>query len=203
MSYIGDIYERIDQQPYDIAFVVSDFLDCGDHETIKKSLARLEKKGKIRRIIRGVYDRPSYSTILKEFSAPSLASIADALARNFNWDICPSGDTALNGLGLSTQVPARETYISSGPYRKYEVGNRSIEFKHTALKEIAGMSNTTAIVIQALKALGKDSINEKTIRKIGLRLNDQEKEKLKAEARKAPIWMYPYLIKISGVRENV
>jgi hypothetical protein len=69
----------------------------------------------IRRVIRGVYDKPKYSTLLQEYSAPNPNEIADALARNYSWTIAPTGNTALNLLGLSTQVPANWSYISSGP----------------------------------------------------------------------------------------
>ncbi|MBP3793874.1 MAG: type IV toxin-antitoxin system AbiEi family antitoxin domain-containing protein [Ruminococcus sp.] len=203
MSLIKNIERLIDEMPYDTAFVISDFLDCCDYETVKKSLSRLEKKGIIRRVIRGVYDKPSYSSILQEYSVPSMQAIAQAIARQFNWNICPCGDTVLNELGLSTQVPSRQTYISSGPYRKYEIGNQALEFKHSALKDTVGKSKSTAVVIQALKTIGKTAVDDKTICTIGRRLSSDEKKSLLYEAKTAPIWMYPYLKKISEVKEDV
>ena len=66
MSIIKYIEELIEKKSANNAFVVSDFIEYADYETVKKSLARLEKKGIIRRIIRGVYDKPVFSQIINE-----------------------------------------------------------------------------------------------------------------------------------------
>ncbi len=202
MSIIKNIEESIDKRPNSV-FVVSDFMGQADYETVKKSLARLEKKGIIRRIIRGVYDKPKFSKLINEYAAPSLPAVADALARNYNWTICPCGDTVLNEFGLSTQVPAGQTYISSGPYRKYEIGERTLEFKHASSKEISGRNKTSARVVQALKTIKNKNIDAKTIDTIGKRLTKEEKQMLFDDAKTAPIWMYPYLKRISEVKDSV
>ena len=116
-SYIQQIYERICDAKPQTAFVILDFCDLTDYDTAKKSLLRLEEKGKIQRIIRGVYYNPRFSQLLQEYEAPSVDEVAKALARNYNWTIAPSGNAALNQLGLSTQVPAKWIYISDGPYQ--------------------------------------------------------------------------------------
>ena len=126
-SYINQMNNRIQEAPYGHAFVVSDFTDIMDYETAKKNIARIEKNGSLRRVIRGIYDRPSFSELLGEYAAPDLNEIALALARNYNWTIAPSGDTALNLLGLSTQVPAKWDYISTGPYRSYDIGKAQLQ----------------------------------------------------------------------------
>ena len=203
MSIIKYIEELIEKKSGNNVFVVSDFIEHADYETVKKSLARLEKKGIIRRIIRGVYDKPAFSQIINEYAAPSLPAVAEALARNYNWTICPCGDTVLNEFGLSTQVPAKQTYISSGPYRKYEIGERTLEFKHASSKEIAGRAKTSARVVQALKTIKDKNIDAKTIDTIGKCLSKEEKRLLINDAKTAPIWMYPYLKKISEVKDNV
>lgn len=46
-----------------------------------------------------------------------------AIARKYNWTIAPSGNTALNLLGLSTQVPSKWKYVSYG----FSFGNIVIE----------------------------------------------------------------------------
>ena len=69
-SKISQISNRIDKAPFGSAFVVSDFTDLAEYETVKKTLSRLEKKGMIRRVLRGVYDKPKFSTLLQEYAAP-------------------------------------------------------------------------------------------------------------------------------------
>jgi hypothetical protein len=203
MNVIDSVYKYIDSQPSSEAFIVSDFIDLGNYETIKKSLIRLEKKRILRRVLRGVYDKPTYSEIIQEYSAPSPSKVALALARNFNWNIIPSGEVSLNLLGISTQVPTKFIYNSSGPYKSYNMGNITIEFKHKSMKVIAGKSYMSALVIQALKALGKDSINASIIRNIRNRLSEDDKFKLLEEGKQAPIWMYPYLKRICQGKNDV
>ena len=100
------------------------------------ALSSLVKEGFIRRVIPGIYERPRMNTLLGTRAAPDLYSVAKALARKFSWRIHPSGNTALNLLGLSTQIPGRMIFHSDGPSRKYTIGNRDIEFKHTSLNEL-------------------------------------------------------------------
>lgn len=105
------------------AFSQADFADLGTRSAVDSCLHRMEKEGVIRRVIRGVYDYPRYSELLKKTVAPDIDQIANALARKFGWRIQPDGATAQNLLGLSTQVPARSVYLSDGPDRSYTVGD--------------------------------------------------------------------------------
>ena len=125
-----------------------------------------------------------------EYTAPDINEIALALARNYNWTIAPSGSTALNLLGLSTQVPANWEYISTGPYRSYDVGTALLQFLHRSNKTIEGMSWKTAMVIEALKAIGKNEIDEKIIKHLKIRLSQSDKEKMISEARQTTSWIY-------------
>ena len=190
------IENRICAANTDAVFGIPDFLDIADYETVRKSLFRFEKEGFLRRILPGVYDRPQYSEFLKEYIAPSIHQIAFALARNYNWTIAPSGDTALNQLGLSTQVVAKWSYISDGPYRSYVIGNSQIEYKHRNNKEISGMSYKTAMVIQALKALGKKRIDDAIIQKLRMQLTNEEKSLLLKESQQTTVWIYSAIKRI-------
>ena len=196
---IDKMERRIISYPKGSAFVVSDFTDLMSYETAKKAIVKLEKSKKIRRVIRGVYDNPSYSSLLQEYTAPKPNEVAKALARNYNWNITVSGDVALNMLGLSTQVPANWCYISSGPYKKYEIGKVSIEFKHRADKSISGMSDKTAMLIQAIKAIGKGKISSSMIQTISQRLSTEEKKAILAESRKTTVWIYEVIKKICRI----
>ena len=201
-TYISQMNNRIEKEPYGRSFVVSDFTDIMDYETAKKNIARLEKNGVLRRVIRGVYDKPKYSKLLNEYVAPDINEIALALARNYNWTIAPSGNTALNLLGLSTQVPASWEYISTGPYRSYEIGKAKLQFSHRANKTIEGMSLITAMVIEALKAIGKERVDEIIIKRLKGRLTKPDKEKLLIEARQTTNWIFSIIKTIcDDVRE--
>lgn len=165
-DYLKQIEERITAAPKGTAFVASDFLDIADSAAVRKALSRLAESGKIRRIIRGVYDCPRFSMLLQEYEAPNIEQTAKAIARNYGWHIAPCGDAALNLLGLSTQVPAVWQYVSDGPYREYDIGKIRLKFKHTSNKDLAGQSYETALLTQALKALGKQNIDSHLIQKL-------------------------------------
>lgn len=188
--YSDKIEERIDKAECGSVFVVSDFTDLASYETAKKALLRLEKNGKIMRAIRGVYYKPEYSILLQENAESDPDKIADAIARNYNWTIAPSGDYALNILGLSTQVPATWSYVSDGPYRKYVYEKIVIEFKHTTNREISGVSFKTAVIIQALKALGERKVNDSVIDLIAKSIKIEQKEKILSEAQNTTSWIY-------------
>ena len=202
-SYMEKIRERIMQAPDGSVFVNSDFADITDTNTIKQIISRLIKEGTLRRIIRGVFEKPKYSKLLQEYVAADPNEIANALARCYHWTIAPCGDTALNKLGLSTQVTAVWSYISDGPYKTYEWDKTKIEFKHRTNKEITGLSPTTILVIQALKTLGKENTDSKVIRILSHRLNPEEKAALLREGSEATDWVYNVIREIcKGEKEN-
>ena len=202
-GYTEQIRDRITNAPEGSVFVNSDFADIADNNTIKQSMNRLTQEGILRRVIRGVFDKPKYSKVLAEYVAVDPDAVAKALARCYHWTIAPCGDTALNMLGLSTQVTAVWSYISDGPYKTYEWDKTKIEFKHRTNKEVTGLSAMTILVIQALKTLGKEHVDEKTIRVLSHRLNEDEKTALLAEGAEATDWIYTVIKEIcKGEREN-
>ncbi|MBR6647690.1 MAG: hypothetical protein IKL09_09285 [Clostridia bacterium] len=190
------IKTRIMNSPDGSVFSTVDFADVIENSRVGVILSRLEEDGVIRRVMRGIYDKPVYNDFLKEYIAPSPSLVAEALARNFGWTIVPCGDTTLNILGLSTQVPAAWSYVSDGTYKEYTYDNTTIKFKRTTNKEISKLSYKTALVVQALKALGKDNIDDTIINKLKNDLTDEEKATALLEAKAATSWIYEFIKQI-------
>lgn len=172
------------------AFTAVDFKEIADMDPTNKALSRLCEAGMIRRIMQGIYDKPVYSPLLKEYSAPNIESVVAALARKFSWTIAPAEETALNYLHMSTQISNDWCYISDGPYRDYKIGPYTIEFKHCANKEISGRSAITIAVIQAIKYIGKDNIQVEDKKRLSLILKNEDKEKILKEAMTTTAWIY-------------
>lgn len=198
INYFERVLARIEELSAGEVFVISDFSDIADTTVVRKVLSRLEEDGRVRRIMRGVYDRPEYNDFLGEYVEPVPDKVAHALARNFGWTIVPCGDTALNMLGLSTQVPAVWLYVSDGTYKEYTYNNTTIQFKRTTNKEISKISYKTALVIQALKALGKDKITDEIVKKIKAATSKEEKTAMFSEAKYATAWIYDIIKDICG-----
>ncbi|MBN2828156.1 MAG: type IV toxin-antitoxin system AbiEi family antitoxin domain-containing protein [Tissierellales bacterium] len=190
MNYAQEMKNRIQGFEYGYVFTTSDFAEISNYENRKKVLMRFANEGLIRRVRRGIYEYPQYSDFLNEYVATSPDKVAKAIARQYGWSIVPYGDTALNMLGLSTQVPAVWCYISDGAYKTYKYEKVNIKFKKTTNKEISKLSYKTALVIQALKALGKNNVDKIVISKIASKLNKEEKEKMYNEAKYATDWIY-------------
>lgn len=195
---LNQIEERIRDSQKGTIFITSDFMDLASSDAANRALLRLEEAGLIRRVLFGVYEYPEYNEFLEEFIAPSPDKVARALARKFGWTIVACGDTALNLLGLSTQVPSVWLYVSDGTYKEYTYGNTTIKFKRTTNKEISKLSPKTALVIQAIKALGKENITDEIIGKIASIMTKEEKATMFAEAKYATSWIYDIIKTICG-----
>ena len=179
-------------------FVAPDFADIADTATIRQGLKRLYQSGIIRRIIRGIYEKPKYSKLLDEYVAADPDAVAKALARCYHWTIAPCGNTALNLLSLSTQVTAVWSYISDGPYKTYEWNSTKLEFKHRTNKEITGLSYMTSLVIQALKTLGRTNVTPEIIQTLSEKLSEDEKQACLKEATESTDWVYDTIRKMCG-----
>ena len=189
-KYQAQIEERIKGYPFGTAFSASDFLDIAGANSVSQALFRMEKDCAIRRVINGVYDKPAYSQLIQEYSVPRIDKVADALARRFNWSIAPSGDTALNILHISTQVPNAWEYVSDGPYRNYMIGKIPLKFKHVMPREINGYSPITVMVIQGIRAIGKGNMTHEQRDRFSSAITSQDRETLLKEARTASGWIF-------------
>ena len=177
-------------------FVPADFSDIANPATIRSALSRLVEKGNIRRIMRGVYDYPAESKLLNEISPPDPEKIAQAIARSHGWTILPDGNTSLNLLGLSTQVPSAWEYLSDGPYRSYEWFGNTMKFKHRTNKETTILSLKTALIVQALKALGRQNVDDNVIMTISQHLDGKERKRIQKEAMYVTDWVYEVIKRV-------
>lgn len=170
-------------------FSSNDLLDLGARPAIDSTLLRLARKGTIRRVIRGLYEYPRFSTLLNEQLSSDIDEVAQALARKFGWRIQPSGVIAENLLGLSTQVPARVVYLSDGPNREYRVGRTNLAFKHTALKEVGFKLRESGLIVHALKSMGPKRATPEVIAKIRDWLAKDLRVKVLTDTKTATGWV--------------
>ncbi|KXA48597.1 hypothetical protein HMPREF1881_01829 [Streptococcus agalactiae] len=195
-SYLDQIKNRINDFDSRKVFINNDFLDIAGNETVRRTLNQLVSENKIKRVINGFYYNPIYSELIGEYEAVSIHELALAIARKYNWNIAPFNSTALNLLGLSTQVPTHYKYISSGRYKEYKIGDTVLEFKKVNPGEIANMSLKTATIIQAIKSLGKENITSEVMQKIRENLTEKERIDLMNESKSVPAWIYEVIREI-------
>ena len=184
------IVARIDRQGAGKAFSAKDFLDIASRTTIDVTLAELAQDGTIRRIRRGLYDTPKFNPALGGELTPDIDDAARAIARRQKWKIVPEGAWAANLLGLTTQVPARIVYLTDGPNNEVPIGRRSIYFKHARPKALAGLQGKIALVVQALRYLGKENVGSREVETLRAALTASEKRKLLKDTRFGVDWIY-------------
>lgn len=100
-------------------FFPSNFDDIATDTAIRQTLSRMVKRGEIIRVSHGIYCYPRSNPALGlDIIPPSAEYIAQRVAERDKVKIIPTGDQALNQLGLSTQVPVNAVYITNGARKK-------------------------------------------------------------------------------------
>jgi hypothetical protein len=195
--YTKKVIARIRSLGRGKAFTSKHFHDLASSDTVRQILGRLTAEGTIRRVARGVYEYPDRSALFKVSPAPDPDAIAQAVARSHGWTIFPTGEAALNRLGLSTQVPARWQYLSDGPTRILAWSGGTIVFKHRATKETKSLSPKTAMLVQALKSLGREHIDNAVAAALLRALTPREIARAAREARSATAWVYEVIKRLA------
>ncbi len=166
----------------------SNFDEIGNVEVVKKSLLRLENKNFLIRLAHGIYLYPKQDKLLGDLY-PTIEEIATAIAERDKARIIPTGTTALNKLGLSTQIPMNIVFLTDGAPRSIVVGKRTIKFKRTSPKNVAVKGEITSLIIQALKEIGKDNVTAEQLEKIKIHLEKEKQEIIEHDAKLAPVWI--------------
>jgi len=201
MKNISDkILSRITRKGRGWVFTPKDFLDIGSRAAVDQTLSRLSRTGKIRRLRRGIYDFPKTSPLLGVL-APSPDALAKTVARSRGISIHPSGAQAANALGISTQVPARPVYFTTGPSQKIPMplGRGTIVLKHISSRFILN-DNGATLVLMTMRYLGRTGVHADTVRKIADTLPTSSKTALGNAVGKVPDWMAQHIKTISGAR---
>jgi hypothetical protein len=155
-----------------------DFLDLGSRAAVDQALSRLATHKAIKRLGRGLYHIPKMNPTLGIELSPDMDAVAQAIARKTGSRVVPSGAVAANWLGLSTQVPAKPVYLTDGKSRSIRVGSTVFTMKHVSPRDLPLGSPTSAMVFQALRHIGKDSIGEDTVMHLRKRLPAEDQRKL-------------------------
>jgi len=185
------------------AFTWQDFAAFGTPVAVRQALSRLVKRGYLRRVARGIYDWPQTlaSPALASLGivlAPDVSAVVEAVARRDGARIQPDGAQAANQLGLSTQVPARDSYRSTGRARRIMLGKTVIRIRHAPSRLVVGANNGAALAIAALSHLGAHDVDDDDIARLNRVLDARDKAALRRAAPKTYAWMRPILAKIAA-----
>ncbi len=169
-------------------FFPEHFSDFGSAKTVGKALVRLMESGQLHRVATGIYVRPEKDRVLG-IVLPGIEEIAEAIRKRDKARIVPTGSYALYKLGLTTQVPMNVVYYTDSTARKIKVGKQTITFKRASARNLSAIGDTSKLVIQALKTIGKDKVTEEELGKIRELLKQEKPFHLQHDLKIAPEWI--------------
>ena len=198
-SITDQIISRIKRRKPGWVFTPRDFLDVGSRAAVDQVLSRLVKQGMVRRLDRGIYDYPKQSALLGTLS-PNPDNIARAMAAGD--DVFPSGAMAANLLGLSTQVPAKPSYLTNATARTRRVAGQTIQLKRARVALLDNIPDHANLALQALSYLGRHNVDDQIISRCARVLTDRDMSGLHQAMGRIPGWMADTIHKIEQAKHG-
>ena len=179
--------KRIEALPEDSVLFRSDFPEYHS-EFVGETLAELTHEGLLVKLAQGMYAKPRWSRF--GVVLPSVDKIVQAIAARDNAEVLPSGMTAINILGLSTQVPMKYSYLTTGSERTIKLKNQEIRLKRGVPKNFCYKTKLIALLVHALKALKQQNVGQEEIQVIrSLISKEPDRIALAKDVDMMPNWM--------------
>lgn len=161
-------------------------LHLGNRAAVDQALSRLARSGQLLRICQGVYMRP----VETRFGpcAPSVEKAVRALAELWSETIVPSGGAAAHVLGLTTQVPVRPVYLTSGRGRRLHFTNLRVDLRHAPRWQLVAPHRRAGDVVRALAWLGPGEV-QSALQRLAPRLTPEDVGELANARATMPHWM--------------
>lgn len=191
-SIDAGIARRVKRAKPGTVFTPALFAALGGRAAIDKALQRLVERGELRRLSRGLYDKPRVDPLLGPLW-PTVDAVVAALSGKDRLRLQPTGAYAANLLGLSEQVPARVEFLTDGTSRTVKAGPMQIVLKRTTPRQMAAAGRSSGLVIQALRNLGPEHVTPQRIARLREALPAAERRALLDDLTLAPGWMQPTL----------
>jgi hypothetical protein len=192
---------RISSAP-DQVWTPGDFADLAGRDAIDKTLQRLAAAGELRRIDRGLYDRPRMNTLTGRPTVPDYRAVIRAVTRRDHARVVIDGMTAANDLGLTTAVPARIEVLVDARLKPIKLGKQEIHFKYAAPSRLYWADRPAMRVVQALHwmqdMLEQDSERQRVQTVLAHLLAEPRhgaaiRDDLRVGLSALPIWMQKFL----------
>jgi hypothetical protein len=180
---------RAKSAPSQRVWTTADFLDLGSRAAVDQALSRLVRRGALTRPARGLYAVHRKSERLGIELPAKLDEVVDALGRRTGATVVPSGATFANQLGLSTQVPMRAIFQTTGRARRYQIGGTNVELRHVSPRRLKASSPRNLAVLSAIAYLGKANIDETTLARLRSATERADDASLLDDARNQPAWV--------------
>ena len=200
MTQVERIRQTIEQFPLGEPFFPIQLITLGSRNYIDQTLFRLEKEGVVSRIARGIYMRPKKNRFLGVVM-PNAFQVAQKLAEITGEMVQVNGAEATRQLGLSTQVSVKPVYWTSGPDRRFRMGEQEVILKHVASRKIAHAGSIVGLAITALWYLGKETVSFEVLEKIKAQMTAGQYQEFLNAVSNMPTWLVNLLQKFEYQHE--
>jgi hypothetical protein len=196
------ILRRIAARTRPRVWTAADFLDLGTRNAVDKALQRLVSANQLRRIDRGLYDKPRKNSLTKQSSPPDPREVIDAVARRDQIRVLVDGMTAANDLGLTNAVPAKIVVHTDARLKPIRLGNLEIVFKPAAASKLHWAGRPAMRVVQALhwlRDVSTEAAEDHALRRKlrNLLAHDRKGDQIRRDLRDGftalPAWMQELL----------
>lgn len=197
-SVDNEILTSLKKRGRGVVFFGDEYAHYSNPKRVQKALEQLVGKGLVIRVARGIYCYPKKDKVWNTgFLPPAYDDIANAIAKRERAKVVPTGIHALNRLGLSDQLPMQFVYLTSGRKRNVELADgHTLQFVHTALKNLAFYNKTAMLVTFALKEIGKDYLTEEQKAHVLQLMQDEDPNSIKHDLALMPDWIQTIVMEV-------
>jgi predicted transcriptional regulator of viral defense system len=188
MGTTNTIREHIESLPLGEPFTASSMVSFGSRAAVDQALSRLARERAIARITRGVYVRPEVSKYVGTV-LPEPLKVVQAMAHEHGEVVQVHGAEAARRMALSTQVPTKAVFLTSGPNRHFRIGKLEVVLKNVSARKLALAERPAGVALTALWYLGKEQVTPEVVKTIEGRLAPEEFTALCAAKSQMPAWM--------------
>ena len=197
----GAVRRAVLSTPEGQPFTSAQLFQLGKRQSVHQALSRLVREGVIKRVGRGVFVRPEKSAYVADVP-PEPIQIARLIAQRSNAVVQLGGAEAAQRLGLTSQVPLRLIFETSGPNRQFRLGSLTLRLRQVSARRLILSHRPAGIALAALWYLGKSEVTPATFDQIKNKLGAEEFRALTAARRSMPAWMVRALEKYEAQQKN-
>jgi len=163
-----------------------EFLHLGSRAAVDQALKRLKERKELLPLYWGVYVRPVKTRFGTR--APAAEKVIERFAATRAETVVAHGAAAANSLGLTTQVPTKLVYLTSGKTRKLKLGAQVVEIKHAPPWMLLPSHRAAGEAVRAIAWIGEQRAS-KALTALKQRLPQSTVDELIALRPALPGWL--------------
>lgn len=179
-------------------FTPKSLLEWGPRSAVDQALSRLTAQGLVRRVGRGLYARPLWSEWSGEAVPVVLERALEVKTRALGEVIAPHGAVAVNRFGLSSQLPLRAVFLTTGRSRSLNIEGREVKLMHTSVRSLPLGGSRPGLALTAMRYLGIGQLEPAHVRRIREQLSPEEWATVKSALSGQPAWLIETIQRSEG-----